>query len=242
MREFIENLFEKKNEIEFQYENYEMSFFAGRFKSYYLIFYITTQEELIGLWKKTSSIFKTIKQNEDIYNNSMEKNIVCIYCLNVSEEEYYETGKTETICSLSKKISSIEEDLNFFIKHVFLYTDKMNYIANQYVGKFDALCENYLTVKNFEEYKNGIKASYIYDFLMNLFIKFGEYMHRNQEGQKYRTAASFIEEKIKENKINLGNMQNIMDSLEQNENIDTDEAIFKWIDNLNLEEDEEKIR
>lgn len=34
MREFIENLFEKKNEIEFQYENYEMSFFAGRFKSY----------------------------------------------------------------------------------------------------------------------------------------------------------------------------------------------------------------
>ena len=67
-------------------------------------------------------------------------------------------------------------------------------------------------------------------------------MHRNQEGQKYRTAASFIEEKIKENKINLGNMQNIMDSLEQNENIDTDEAIFKWIDNLNLEEDEEKIR
>lgn len=71
MREFIENLFEKKNEIEFQYENYEMSFFAGRFKSYYLIFYITTQEELIGLWKKTSSIFKTIKQNEDIYNNSM---------------------------------------------------------------------------------------------------------------------------------------------------------------------------
>lgn len=247
MREFIENFFEKKNEIEFQYENYEMSFFAGRFKSYYLIFYITTQEDLIGLWKKTSSIFKAIKQNEDIYNNSMDKNIVCIYCLNVSEEEYYETGKTETICSLSKKISSIEEDLNFFIKHVFLYTDKMNYIANQYVGKFDALCENYLTVKNFEEYKNGIEASYIYDFLMNLFIKFpflkfGEYMHRNQEGQKYRTAASFIEEKIKENKINLGNMQKIMDSLEQNENIDTDEAIFKWIDNLNLEEDEEKIR
>ena len=37
-------------------------------------------------------------------------------------------------------------------------------------------------------------------------------------------------------------MQKIMDSLEQNENIDTDEAIFKWIDNLNLEEDEEKIR
>lgn len=67
MREFIEALFEKENKIEFQYEDYEMSFFAGRFKSYYLIFYIRTQAELIDLWKNTSSIFKTIKQNEDIY-------------------------------------------------------------------------------------------------------------------------------------------------------------------------------
>ena len=32
MREFIEALFEKENKIEFQYEDYEMSFFAGRFK------------------------------------------------------------------------------------------------------------------------------------------------------------------------------------------------------------------
>lgn len=59
MREFIEALFEKENKIEFQYEDYEMSFFAGRFKSYYLIFYIRTQAELIDLWKNTSSIFKT---------------------------------------------------------------------------------------------------------------------------------------------------------------------------------------
>ena len=103
MREFIEELFEKKSKIEFQYEDHEMSFFAGRFKSYYLIFYITTQEELIELWKKTSSIFKTVKQNEDIYNNNMDKNIVCVYCLNVSEEEYYETRKTGTISGLSKK-------------------------------------------------------------------------------------------------------------------------------------------
>lgn len=242
MREFIEELFEKKNKIEFQYEDYEMSFFAGRFKSYYLIFYISTQEELIGLWKKTSSIFKTIKQNEDIYNNNMDKNIVCVYCLNVSEEDYYETGKTGTISGLSKKISFIEEDLNFFIKHVFLYTDKMNDIASKYVGKFDALCEKYLTMENFETYKNGIEANYIYDLLMNLFIKFpflkiGEYMHRNQDEQKYRTAVSFIEEKIEKDKINLEKMREIMDSLDQIKNIDTDDVIFKWIDNLDLEEE-----
>ena len=35
----------------------------------------------------------------------MDKNIVCVYCLNVSEEEYYETGKTGTISGLSKTIS-----------------------------------------------------------------------------------------------------------------------------------------
>ena len=106
MREFIENLFEKKNEIEFQYENYEMSFFAGRFKSYYLIFYITTQEELIGLWKKTSSIFKTIKQNEDIYNNSMEKNIVCIYCLNAVSYTHLDVYKRQVSNYRSENASS----------------------------------------------------------------------------------------------------------------------------------------
>ena len=37
-------------------------------------------------------------------------------------------------------------------------------------------------------------------------------------------------------------MQEIMDSLDQIKNIDTDDAIFKWIDNLDLEEDEEEIR
>lgn len=32
MREFIEELFAKDNKIEFQYEDYEISFYAGRFK------------------------------------------------------------------------------------------------------------------------------------------------------------------------------------------------------------------
>ena len=247
MREFIEALFEKKDKIEFQYEDYEMSFYAGRFKSYYLIFYIRAQEELMELWKNTSSISKAIKQNEDIYNNNMDKNIVCVYCLNVSEEEYYETGKTGTISGLSKKISSIEEDLNFFIKHVFLYTDKMKNVANQYIGEFNALCKKYLTIENFEQYKNEIEESYVYDFLMNLFIKFpflkiGEYMNQNQEGQEYRAATSFIEEKIKKDKIDLEKMREIMDSLEEIKDWDMDDVIFKWIDNLELEEEEKEIQ
>ena len=119
----------------------------------------------------------------------------------------------------------------------------MNDIANEYVGKFDALCDAYLTAENFEQYKNGIEESSIYDFLMNLFIKFpflkiGEYMHRKQERQEYRAATSFVNEKIEKDKIDLGKMREIMDSVEQTYNIGTDDAIFKWIDNLDLEADE----
>ena len=33
-----------------------------------------------------------------------------------------------------------------------------------------------------------------------------------------------------------------MDSLEETENIGTDDAIFKWIDNLDLEEEEKEIQ
>ena len=57
MREFIEALFEKENKIEFQYEDYEMSFFAGRFKSYYLIFYIRTQAGINQFMEKYKFYF-----------------------------------------------------------------------------------------------------------------------------------------------------------------------------------------
>ena len=73
-------------------------------------------------------------------------------------------------------------------------------------------------------------------------FKIGEYIRQNQEGQEYRTATSFIEEKIKKDKIDIEKMQEIMDSLEETENIGTDDAIFKWIDNLDLEEEEKEIQ
>lgn len=56
------------------------------------------------------------------------------------------------------------------------------------------------------------------------------------------TATSFIEEKIKKDKIDIEKMQEIMDSLEETENIGTNDAIFKWIDNLDLEEEEKEIQ
>ena len=67
-------------------------------------------------------------------------------------------------------------------------------------------------------------------------------MRQNQEGQEYRTATSFIEEKIKKDKIDIEKMQEIMDSLEEIKDWDTDDVIFKWIDNLELEEEEKEIQ
>ena len=121
MKEFINALFDEKNKIDFQYMDYDMSFYSGEFRSYYLLFYISTTEELIKLWENTGDIFRTMKQSTSTYSVDMDKNTMCIYCLQTTDEEYYETGKTGTISELSKKISMVEEDLNYFAKHVFLY-------------------------------------------------------------------------------------------------------------------------
>ena len=67
-------------------------------------------------------------------------------------------------------------------------------------------------------------------------------MNQNQEGQEYRAATSFIEEKIKKDKIDLEKMREIMDSLEEIKDWDTNDVIFKWIDNLELEEEEKEIQ
>ena len=39
MKEFINALFDEKNKIDFQYMDYDMSFYSGEFRSYYLLFY-----------------------------------------------------------------------------------------------------------------------------------------------------------------------------------------------------------
>lgn len=60
MREFIEELFAKDNKIEFQYEDYEISFYAGRFKSYYLIF----------LYKDSGRINRVMEKNKFYFQNN----------------------------------------------------------------------------------------------------------------------------------------------------------------------------
>ena len=65
MREFINALFDEKNKLVFQYMDYDMSFYAGDFQSYYLLFYINTQEELMNLWENTRNIFRAMKENAE---------------------------------------------------------------------------------------------------------------------------------------------------------------------------------
>lgn len=158
---------------------------------------------------------------------------MCIYCLQTTDEEYYETGKTGTISELSKKISMVEEDLNYFAKHVFLYTNKMKQFAVQHIGNFEKLCEEYLTKERFEDYKNDIQNSYEYDFIINLFIKFPflnfeKYYMRNQKELQYRSVTSFVQEKFNDNEINLDKVREDMESLETI--LDDEDALFKWLD------------
>lgn len=233
MKEFIDALFDEKNKIVFQYEDYDMSFYSGEFGSYYLIFYITKEEELIRLWENTGDIFRMLKESASIYKTEMDKNTTCVYCLQTTDEDYYETGKTGTISELSKKVSKVEEDLNYFSKHVFLYTENMKQFAARNAGYFEKICKDYLTKEHFQNYKNNIQKYYEYDFIINLFIKFPflnfkKYYIDAQKEINYRSASSFIEEKFKENKIDQNGVQSIIASLESN--LDDEDKFFKWLD------------
>lgn len=233
MKKFINSLFSEERQLDFQYMDYDMALYLGDFRSYYLLFYINSQEELIKLWERTSDIFKEMKENNDSYNVDMDKNTMCIYCLKTLDEEYYETSQTGTISELSKKISLVEEDLNYFAKHVFLYTDKMKQFAANHVGNFDELCNEYMTKEHFQQYKDNVYDNYEYDLLINLFVKFPfleieKYHMRDDTEVKYRSAESFIKEKLKCYEIDSNKMQEKIKKIDLI--LDDEEALFEWIE------------
>lgn len=238
MKEFIKTLFDEKNEISFQYKDYDMIFFAEKFHSFYLIFFLQTENELMELWKQNAEIFDTLKKNNEIYSSDMDKNTMCIYCLKVSEEDYCETELTGTISQLSRKIGKIEEDLNYFAKHVFLYTSKMELFAKKHIGEFDSLCWKYIIDEEFDKYKSGDKSNYKYDFLVNIFIKFpflSFEKYQIREDKKYQTVESFIQQKIDKKIEDIMMMQEEVDKLE--EIIEDETKLFEWLDTLIQTED-----
>lgn len=233
MKEFINALFDKRDEIPFTYKDYDSAFYAGKFHSYYLIFFLQTEHELMALWEDTVEIFRKLKSNREIYNTDMDKNTMCIYCLEISEEDYYQAGAIGTISELSKKVGRIEEDLNYFAKHVFLYTSNMNVLSEKYVGDFDTLCSKYIVDEEFDKYKKNSKSSYEYDFLVNLFIKFPflsfeKYQIKNEK--EYRTIESFVQQKVEKRGIDINS---IREEIRQLENIiEDEEEFFLWLDKL----------
>ena len=191
------------------------------------------QEELVFLWQNTGEIFQDIKKNKEIYDTSMDKNTLCVYCLNVSDNDYYQIEEAGTVCELSKRISLIEEDLSYFAKHVLIYTKAMDEFSAQYVGRFDELCREYIVEEQFEKYKENNRDNYKYDFLMDLFIKlpflqFAQYQIGMEK--EYRTVMSFVQEKARKHTIELDKTQEMMICLENA--MEDNNRFYNWLDAL----------
>lgn len=238
MKEFIKALFDEKNQIPFRYKEYDTIFYTGKFHSFYLIFFLQTEDELMELWEETAEVFRKLKSSREIYSTDMDKNTMCIYCLEVSEDDYYQAGTTGAISELSKKVGMIEEDLNYFAKHVFLYTPSMKLFSEKHVGGFDTLCREYIVDEEFDKYKKNVRESCEYDMLINLFIKFPflsfeTYQTRN--AREYRTVESFVKQKIEKKEVDISAVQEEMGKLE--EIIGDEEQFFGWLDTIIDEEE-----
>lgn len=243
MKEFIKALFDEKKQISFQYKDYNIAFYAGKFHSFYLMFFLRTENELMDLWKDTAEIFRELKNNREIYSTDMDKNTMCIYCLEVSEEDYYQAGATGTISELSKKVGRIEEDLDYFTKHVFLYTSNMNLFSEKHIGEFDILCREYIVDEEFDKYKHNVRGSYEYDFLINLFIKFPflsfeKYQMRND--REYQTVESFVQQKIEKKTVDIRSVREEISELEKI--IEDEKKFWGWLDTLTEKETTPVIR
>ena len=156
-----------------------------------------------------------------------------MYCLKISDDDYYQTEVMGSICELSKRIGLIEEDLSYFTKHVLVYTEDMDKFSEGYVGKFDELCRKYIVEEQFEKYKKSSRDNYEYDFLMNVFIKlpflrFGEYQIGTDK--RYQTVESYVKKKAKEHSVELEKVQEEMINLETV--IEDESAFYNWLDSL----------
>lgn len=241
MREFIETIV-GENIIDFTYSDYDTLFVKKEFNSYYLFFFLNDKNELIELKERIGDIFRTIKKNTEIYQVDMDKNITCIFCLCVSEQEYYELEQTNQITDLSKTICLVEEDLNYFKKNVLLYTNKMEEFAQMNTKSFDLICDKYITKERFQSYKRSSKDNYEYDFLISLFIKipflsFQRFLPKDGDG--YQSVESFIKEKYDKKSIDKEYIDKVSKQLE--DVLDDEDMLYAWIDELvQAEKDENK--
>lgn len=232
MRKFIESITGEES-LNFRYNEYNTWFVKKEFNSYYLFFFLDDKEQLIELKENTAGVFSVIKKNTEIYQVDMDKNITCIFCLCISEQEYYEMEQTDRISELSKLICFVEEDLNYYKKNVFLYTKEMEEFVHRNTQGFEQLCEKYITNESFQAYKKSSKESFEYDFLINLFIKipflsFQKYLPKDEDG--YQSMEKFIKGKLKDNEIDQEYVDKISNDLENV--LDDKNKLYAWLDKL----------
>lgn len=235
MREFIEAIVGEEK-LNFRYKDYNSLFVKQDYDSYYLFYFLDDRSQLITLQKEAVEIFSSIKGDKELYKPDMDKNTTCIFFLHVTEQEYYEIGENGEISELSKIICLVEEDLNYFKKNVFLYTDNMEKFAQRNKGKFESICDEYFTEHYFERYKESCRNSFEYDFLINLFIKIpflSFYGYQPVEQKVYQTMEAFIKQKCREAEINQNYIEKISDKIES---LDNEQELFEWVDVL-LQED-----
>lgn len=232
MRKFIESI-TGEDSLSFRYKEYNTWFVKKDFNSYYLFFFLDDRRQLIELKENAIDIFSAIKKNAELYQVDMDKNITCIFCLRVSEQEYYEMEQMNQISELSKLICLVEEDLNYFKKNVFLYTQEMEEFVHRNTKSFEQLCKEYITDEGFQAYKKSSKESYEYDFLINLFIKipflnFQKYLPKDKDG--YQSMSKFIKGKLRDNEIDQEYVDKISNHLETI--LDDKSKLYAWLDKL----------
>lgn len=231
MREFMKSITGEAF-LDFHYDTYDCLFTRQDFNTYCLFFFLTDKKQLLKLQEEAGEILQEIKKSA-IYDINMDKNITCVLCLCVEDDAYYEMVSCETISDLSRTICLVEEDLNFFKKNVFLYTEDMRHFARDNIGKFEICCQKYFTEENFQSYKKSPRDSCEYEFLINLFIKipflsFGRYQTENQK--EYQTMGSYIEERCREKAVDIEHIEELCGQLE--EHIDDKDKFFEWLDSL----------
>lgn len=230
MRRFIEAI-AGVGGLDIRYGDYDTLFVKREYDSYYYFFFLKEKEQLAKLQSEAADIFHKMKESK-IYQPDMDKNTTCIFCLRIEENEYYKIEEDEEISEISKIICLIEEDLNYFKKNVFLYTEKMEQFAQKNIGKFELLCKTYFTEDYFREYKKSNRDSFEYDFLINMFIKIpflSFYEYQEKKDIKYQTAESFIEKRCVKMGIDLEHINKLSVDLEK---LEDEDALYKWVDTL----------
>ena len=232
MKNFIEALLKQNEVIAFRYKETTSLFVSTKFHSYFLFFFFDNMEDMVDMMECSGDIWTCLKEQRNIYNNNMDKNTLCICCLEVSDEEYYKTEETCGLSDLSKYIGKIEEDLSYFSKHVLLYTKSMKDFALEQKDNIDSLFQEYITKEYFEKYKQDPRSNYQYDFLINLFIKIPslniEQYYGMKPGVQFQSAEQIITEKLKERKCD--NSEVIKKIGEIEELCDDEEALMQWLD------------